>query len=198
MEIKIENAKAALKTADESVKKVLLALLPELKGTGAQAVENRPITERVKTFEDACRELGEDHPFVLAYQNTILRDPEVAEDNRDILAYLKLRIITAALNEGWEPQFTEDEVRWYLWFTLWTEEELSKKSDEWKTGRNIVSADDYSGDYAGFAPAFSGVAPSDTYTSFCSRLCFKSEALATYCGKHFISLWADFNLIRKK
>ena len=33
MEIKIENAKAALKTADESVKKVLLALLPELKET---------------------------------------------------------------------------------------------------------------------------------------------------------------------
>lgn len=28
MEIKIENAKAALKTADESVKKVLLALFP--------------------------------------------------------------------------------------------------------------------------------------------------------------------------
>ena len=198
MEINIENAKAALETADESVKKVLLALLPELKETEAQTVENRPITERVKTFEDACRELGEDHPFVLAYQNTNLRDPEVAEDNRDILAYLKLRIITAALNEGWEPQFTEDEVRWYLWFTLWTEEELSKKSDEWKADRHIISADDYSGYYAGFAPAFSGVTPSDPYTSFCYRLCFKSEALATYCGKQFISLWADFNLIRKK
>ena len=197
MEIKIENAKAALKTADESVKKVLLALLPELKETEAQTAANRPITERVKTFEDACRELGEDHPFVLAYQNTNLRDPEVAEENRDILAYMKLRIIAAALNEGWKPQFTEDEVRWYLWFTLWTEEELSKKSDEWKADRNIVSADDYSGDYAGFASAFSGVAPSDTYMSFCYRLCFKSEALATYCGQQFIKLWADFNMIKK-
>ena len=124
MEIKIENAKAALKTADESVKKVLLALLPELKETEAQTAANRPITERVKTFEDACRELGEDHPVVLAYQNTNLRDPEVAEENRDILAYMKLRIIAAALNEGWKPQFTEDEWRWYPWFTLWTEEEL--------------------------------------------------------------------------
>lgn len=47
MEIKIENAKAALKTADESVKKVLLALLPELKETEAQTAANRPITERV-------------------------------------------------------------------------------------------------------------------------------------------------------
>lgn len=159
MEIKIENAKAALKTADESVKKVLLALLPELKETEAQTDANRPITERVKTFEDACRELGEDHPFVLAYQNTNLRDPEVAEENRDILAYMKLRIIAAALNEGWKPQFTEDEWRWYPWFTLWTEEELSEKSDEWKADRHLISTGDYSGDFAGFAFVSTRITP---------------------------------------
>lgn len=197
MEIKIENAKAALKTADESVKKVLLALLPELKETEAQTAANRPITERVKTFEDACRELGEDHPFVLAYQNTNLRDPEVADENRDILAYMKLRIIAAALNEGWEPLFTEDEWRWYPWFTLWREEELSEKSEEWKAARHLISTGDYSGDYAGFAYAGSDGAPSGTNAYFGSRLCFKSEAIATYCGKQFISLWADFNLIKK-
>ena len=197
MEIKIENAKAALKTADESVKKVLLALLPELNETEAQTAANRPITERVKTFEDACRELGADHPFVLAYQNTNLRDPEVAEANRDILVYMKLRIIAAALNEGWEPEFTEDEWRWYPWFTLWTEEELSEKSDEWKADRHLISTGDYSGDWAGFAFANSNDAPSYTTTNFGSRLCFKSEALATYCGKQFISLWADFNMIKK-
>lgn len=197
MEIKIENAKAALKTADESVKKVLLALLPELNETEAQTAANRPITERVKTFEDACRELGADHPFVLAYQNTNLRDPEVAEENRDILAYMKLRIIAAALNEGWEPQFTEDEERWYPWFTLWTEEELSEMRDEWKADRHLISTGDYSGDWAGFAYADSYDAPSYTNAGFGSRLCFKSGALATYCGKQFISLWADFNLIKK-
>ena len=160
-------------------------------------VDNRPVTERIKTFEDACRELGEDHPFVLAYQNTNLRDTEVAEENRDILAYMKLRIIAAALNEGWEPQFTEDEWRWYPWFTLWTEEELSEKSDEWKADRHLISTGDYSGDCAGFAYAYSLSAPSSTGTDVGSRLCFKSEALATYCGKQFISLWADFNLIKK-
>lgn len=197
MEIKIENAKAALKAADESVKKVLLALLPELKETEAQTAANRPITERVKTLEDACRELGEDHPFVLAYQNTNLLDPEVAEENRDILAYMKLRIIAAALNDGWKPQFTEDEERWYPWFTLWTEEELSEKSNEWKADRHLISTGDYSGDWAGFAYAYSVNAPSVAITDFGSRLCFKSEALATYCGKQFISLWADFNMIKK-
>ena len=198
MEIKIENAKAALKTADESVKKVLLALLPELKETEAQTAANRPIIERVKTFEDACRELGEDHPFVLAYQNTNLRDPEVAEENRDILAYMKLRIIAAALNEGWEPQFTEDEWRWYPWFTLWTEEELSEKSEEWKTYHALrMIGDRYHSDYGGLASAFSFSAPSNSGAYFGSRLCLKSEALATYCGTQFIDIWADFILINR-
>lgn len=196
MEIKIENAKAALRTADESVKKVLLALLPELKETKAQTVSNRPITERVKTFEDACRELGEDNHLVEQYR-VIEENADFTSDGHDIFAYLKLRIIAAALNEGWEPQFTEDEWRWYPWFTLWTEEELSEKSEEWKADRHLISTGDNSGDYAGFAFASTSTVPSGTITSIGSRLCFKSEALATYCGKQFISLWADFNLIKK-
>lgn len=196
MEIKIENAKAALKTADESVKKVLLALLPELKETEAQTAVNRPITERVKTFEDACRELGEDNHLVEQYR-VIEENADFTSDGHDIFTYLKLRIIAAALNEGWEPQFTEDEWRWYPLFTLLTEEELSELSEEWKADQHLISTGDYSGDYAGFAYAYSDSAPSDTTTYFGSRLCFKSEALATYCGKQFISLWADFNMIKK-
>ena len=191
MEIKIENAKAALKTADESVKKVLLALLPELNETEAQTVANRPIIERVKTFEDACRELGEDNLFVEQY-HAIVKSGNFTSDGHDIFTYLKLRIIAAALNEGWKPQFTEDEKRWYPWFTLWTEEELSEKSDEWKADRHLISTGDYSRDWAGFAFSTSG-----SGAVFDSRLCFKSEALATYCGQQFIKLWADFNMIKK-
>lgn len=191
MEIKLENAQAAFNTADESVKKVLLALLPELKETEAQTAANRPITERVKTFEDACREIGVEPDTVQAqWEETGLTMP-------DEVAYQKLRIIAAALNEGWQPEFTENEWRWYPWFTLWTEEELSEKSDEWKADRVLISTEDYSGDYAGFAFSGSNDAPSGTNANFGSRLCFKSKALATYCGKQFISLWADFNLIKK-
>ena len=191
MEIKIENAKAAFNISDESVKKVLLALLPELKETEAQTAANRPITERVKTFEDACRETGVDPDTVQAqWEQAGLTKP-------DEVAYQKLRIIAAALNEGWQPEFTEDEWRWYPWFTLWTEEELSQKDDEWKADHALISTEDYSGSYAGFAYAYSYYAPSYANAYFGSRLCFKSEALATYCGKQFISLWADFNLIKK-
>lgn len=196
MEIKIENAKAALKTADESVKKVLLALLPELKETEAPRAANRPIIERVKTFEDACRELGEDNHLVEQYR-VIEENAVFTSDGNDIFTYLKLRIIVAALNEGWEPQFTEDEERWYPWFTLWTEEELSGRSDEWKATLHLLSTGDYSGDYMGFASSGSAYPPSSAPSHFGSRLCFKSEALATYCGKQFISLWADFNMIKK-
>lgn len=162
---------------------------------GEDTFKPKDITERVKTFEDACRELGEEHPFVSAYTAWIKH--EEFDDQEDILAYMKLRIICTALNEGWEPQFTEDEWRYYPWNILWTEEELSEKSDEWKTDRHLISTGEYQTDYAGLACADSDIAPSSTLASIGSRLCLKSDTLAVYCGKQFINIWADFYLIRK-
>jgi hypothetical protein len=162
---------------------------------GEDTFKPKDITERVKTFEDACRELGEEHPFVSAYTAWIKH--EEFDDQEDILAYMKLRIICAALNEGWEPQFTEDEWRYYPWNILWTEEELSEKSDEWKTDRHLISTGEYQTDYAGLAYAYSSNAPSTTNADLGSRLCLKSDTLAVYCGKQFINIWADFYLIRK-
>lgn len=194
MEINIENAKAAFNTADENVKQVLLALLPELKEETAQKADNRPITERVKTFEDACRVLGDNHQFVSEWSVV----SEITNISPDLRAFFKLRIICAALNEGWEPRFTDDEWRYYPWLLLWTEEELSEKSEEWKTDRHLISTGDYqTEDFAGLAYARSAYAPSIAFAYFGSRLCLKSDTLAVYCGKQFISLWADFFLIRR-
>lgn len=195
MEIKKEDAIAAYNAADENTKKVLLTLLPELNET----VNRKDITERVKTFEDAVEVLGKDHPLVLHYSFNFNEEGDWNDDGymNDFEAYLKLRIICAALNEGWEPEFTRGEKRWYPWFTLWTEEELSHMSAEWKADRHLISIDDYSDGYEGFASADSSYIPSITDSTLGSRLCLKSEALATYCGKQFINLWADFNLIRK-
>lgn len=164
---------------------------------GEETFKPKDIMERVKTFEDACRELGEDHPFVRSYNGYANNIHENNKNDTDILAYLKLRIICAALNEGWEPLFTEDEWRYYPWFTLWTEDELSEKSDEWKTDRHLISTGEYQTDYAGLAFANSISAPSDAYANIGSRLCLKSDTLAVYCGKQFINIWADFCLIRK-
>lgn len=153
MEIKIENAKAALKTADESVKKVLLALLPELKETEAQIAANRPIIERVKTFEDAVAILGDEHPLVAQFR-VIESSFKEADNNLHLFAYARLVIIAAALNEGWEPQFTEEEWRWYPLHYLLTESELAEKSDDWKADRHLIMiGDKYQSEYAGFACA---------------------------------------------
>lgn len=196
MEIDVKNIKAAYETATESERTLLYTLFPDLH-LGEAEKDNRPVTERIKTFDDACKELGNDHPMVLAYQNTNLRDHEVAEDNRDIIAYLKLRIITAALNEGWEPQFTQKEWRLFPWFCLWTDEELEDKSDEWKASHSLIDFGGVKGEWAGFAFAASNVAPSHALAYFGSRLCYQSEALADYSGRQFADLWADFYLIRK-
>lgn len=97
---------------------------------GEDTFKPKDIMERVKTFEDACRELGEDHPFVSAYTAWIKH--EEFDDQEDILAYMKLRIICAALNEGWEPQFTEDEWRYYPWFWLYTQKEINDMDEDEK------------------------------------------------------------------
>lgn len=202
MEIKIENVKAAFNTADESGKKLLLALFPELSSETAQKADKRPVTERIKTFEDACRELGEKHSLVQAYRQ--LLETATCEDymretfGADMVSYMKLRIICAALNEGWEPQFTEDEARWYPWFWLYTQDEINNMDEQEKQDRHLISTGDYETEYAGFAYAYSNNAPSFPHTSVGSRLCLKSEALAVYCGKQFIDLWADFNLVRRR
>lgn len=194
--IKISEQKLleTFKQCDDSQKELLIKLYGKEALTKAMDV-----TARIKTFEDACRELGNGHPMVLAYRNTNLRDPEVIEENRDIIAYMKLRIVTAALNEGWQPKFTQDEWRWYPWFFYRTDEELEDKSDDWKLEHALIDFGEYfQGEWAGFAYASSTSAPSSANAHIGSRLCYQSEALADYSGRQFAALWADFYLIRKK
>ena len=200
MEIKKENIVNAYAKGDNSVKEMLRTMFPDIKFETAQAAENRPVTERIKTFEDACRELGEEHPFVRQWASFVGSsfDEGVDKDNADLYAYYKLRIITAALNEGWQPKFTDDEWRWYPWFYLYTEAELEGKDDEWKQSHTVIATGDYDTEFAGFADAGSGHAPSSTSAYVGSRLCYRSEALADYSGRQFADLWADFNLIRKQ
>lgn len=202
MEIKKENLLKALNTGSDSVKETILAIFPELKEEAAQKADKRPVTERIKTFEDACRELGEEHPLIQAYRQIL--EIATCEDYMketfgvDMVAYLKLRIICAAINEGWEPKFTEDEWRYYPWFYLYTQQELDDMDDDEKQERHMIDTGDYETEYCGFGFANSYGVPSYTLAYFGSRLCLKNSELATYCGKQFISIWADFNLVRRR
>ena len=153
--------------------------------------KSQDVTERIKTFADACRELGSDHPFVKAYDGYVSHIHRHNMNDYDLVAYLQLRIITAALNEGWEPQFTSGERRWYFWYDLITKEQYDKLSAEDKSrvvGRGGVSA--YA--YYGLVFAVAYYASSFSLTSYGSRLAFKSEKLAAYAGRQFAEIYADF------
>lgn len=194
MEIKEANLQSAYNTADENGKQMLRALFPDVRFLNNGNKQKLPITERIKTFNDACYELGEEHPYVQDYLNI---DNGKVSISPDILAYLKLRIICAALNEGWKPKFTEDEWRYYPWFYLYTQQKLYDMDDKEKQERHMVDSGDYETEYCGFGSAHLAYAPSITYAYLGSRLCLKNNKLATYCGKQFIKLWADFNLIKR-
>lgn len=152
-----------------------------------QKVDNRPVTERIKTFTDACNALGDEHPLVKEYLR--VADGNIILD--DLYAYLKLRIIVAALNEGWEPKFTEDEYRYFPWFYFYTKEEYDKLDDEGK-GRCVLRSGVYTNSYVGFVSCFASYDASNSNTSSGSRLAFRTRELAAYAGRQFIEEWANF------
>lgn len=188
IEIQKSNALAAYDAAREagadSTMKVLEALF------GEETFKPKDVTERIKTFEDACKELGIEAGKWLQDRAELGFEP-------DVIAYMKLRIICAALNEGWIPQFISGERRYYPWFWLYTEQEIQDMDEEEKIDRHLTPTGDYRTGYAGFAYALSNHTPSGASAHFGSRLCLKSAALAVYCGKQFIDIWADFSLIRR-
>lgn len=155
-----------------------------------EAKEKKPVTERVKTFDDACKELGIDAEAIQQQW----QDAEITM--LDEVAYQKLRIITAALNEGWEPEFKEDEYRYYPYCILYTKAEIEQKDDEWKDEHNLLlwlgGGTSYHGATCGLASAYSNYAWSDATACLSARLAHKTEELAIYSGKQFTELWANY------
>lgn len=190
-----ENIRAAYEVADESGKKMLCALYPELLSQSTKrAISNRPVIERVKTFDDACHELGETHPLVQALNLFEKNMGENANSMPDVLAFLKLRIVAAALNEGWTPDWNDKQQRkWYPWFYIYSEEEYNNLSEEDKC-RVVGRAHNNASAYGGLVFAYANSASSYSYALSGSRLAFKSKELAKYCGEQFGELWAMFHL----
>ena len=163
---------------------------------GEQFSEALPATERVKTYEDAVWELGNDHPLVEAASSAEWRFTN--SEDKDIIAYLKLRVIVAALNDGWKPQFVPGELRWYPWYELISKDEYDAMSEDEKQERRCVGRSNYNASaYGGLVYSFAGSASSFSSADVGSRLAFKSEALAEYAGKQFAELFANFCFIPK-
>lgn len=146
---------------------------------------NIPIWDRIKTVEDA-----------ITYTGMTLPD-NIDELPLDVQAFLKLRVVCAAYNELKKdeldqfPRFTTNEYRYYPWFLLYTQEEIDRMDKEDRSrvlGRSSNIA------YAGAGVAYSYTYNASSYSSASvgGRLCFKTEEMATECGKRFAKLWGQF------
>jgi hypothetical protein len=146
LQIDKANARKLFSTASPEFKQMLV-------DTFGEKFFQQKITDRVKTFEDACEVLG-------LYRGAVTQD----DDTIDEAAYKKLKVITKALNEGWTPDWSnENQFKWYPYFKM--------------SGFGFSTTD------CGYWSSGTGVG---------SRLCFKSSELAEYAGKQFVSIYQDF------
>ena len=175
--IKRENVLNAYKRASEGQKELLENMF------GKDVFQQKNIMERVKTFEDACEVLGENHTEVKEYRGVVYNNIVIT---KNLIAYLKLRIICEALNEGWKPKFDGEEYRYYPWLWIYTKKEYDELDDDEKKNCRALGRS-HNNAYAdtGVQSSLSG--------AFCSsRLVFKTIELAEYCEKQFIDIWEDY------
>lgn len=169
-------------------------LIKETEKEAELPLKNKDVTERIKTFDDAYNELGSNHPFCKAWDSIYQgNENDDCEDIKDVIAYHKLRIIAAALNEGWKPKFTIEEYRYYPYYSFYTKQEYDSLSDVEKkaccaVGRANNSAN--AGD--GLFFTYVSVTFSNSRAYHGSRLAFKNRELAEYSGKQFIDIYTDF------
>ncbi len=124
------------------------------------------ITEKIKTFEDACSVLGiSPDEFLISYSE------KLSHHSKAFVAHLKLIVITEALNEGWKPDWSNNKWdKYYPWFRMNASSSAGRFSFSHSDNRASASL-------------------------VGSRLCFKSEKLADYAGKQFEELYRDYHVI---
>lgn len=119
-------------------------------------------TKLITSFEEAIEKLG--------LPDSALPDVSKCPTDQQaaITAHAKLLIIVQALNDGWKPDWNnDDEYKYYPW---WDMEKTEDNPSGFGLGR------------VGYGLAVSSVG---------SRLCFQSRALAEHAAEHFIDLYRD-------
>lgn len=148
------NALKAWIEADSKGKKMLENLY------GESVFQNQNVIDRVKTFEDALKETGRpDVPDFSCLPSDMRKYFE---------AQYKMLVITEALNEGWNPDWDDNnERKYYSWFIM------SPSSFAF-----FNSSYDCSAAYAGGG----------------SRLKFKTSELAEYAAIQFVDIWKNIQI----
>lgn len=154
LQIEENKARSIYKTASSELKIML-------EDTFGKEFFSQKVTERIKTYEDACAELG-----ITPINESTLSSNGFTKDE---IAYRKIKTITEALNEGWKPNWNdEDQYKWTPYF--------------------------YPNSSSGFVFRNAGYYCSNADAGDGLRLCFKSDELATYAGKQFTELYKEFIL----
>lgn len=182
IEVSESNLKAAFEVADESTKKVLVALFGNIEPTD----DNKPSLKdykSIRSYEDACKALGE------SVDEETLKKAGVP---KHIIAQMKLELICKALWGGEVkvyPDPDENRIYWYPWFALYNQSEIDGMSD--KERGCLLSASAFNGAHAGFGSLNATYRSSYSYASCGFRLCLDTEEKAEYFGKQFLELWAE-------
>lgn len=124
--------------------------------------------KQIKTFAEACKKLK--------VKTTTLPDVSMLPEKHQkaIVAFYKLTLIAEVLNEGWQPDWSNNnEYKYQPYFGV-----KATKKNKGGTGFSGV-----------------GYVVWDSVTSVGSRLCFKNSELAIYAGEQFSSIYKDFLLI---
>ena len=115
---------------------------------------SKNIFDKVKSYEDALVVLN-------------IKNPITFNNTKDEIAYIKLKIIARALNEGWKPKFGNysGEHKYYCRFR-------------------------FNGNCTRFH--YEGVSCDSGHSSVTNHLAFRNKETADYAGKKFISIWNDY------
>lgn len=116
--------------------------------------------KKIASYEDACRVLN------IQPINEEVFNIFPKEDQRSMLAYHKLTVITRALNNGWKPNWDDQ--------------------NEWKYYPLFRYVN------AGLSFAATNRTAASTLAYIGSRLCFPTSALAKYAAEHFADLYRDY------
>ena len=151
LQIEEQKARRLYKTASQEFKEML-------EDTFWKEFFSEKVTDRVKSYEDACRELNK-----VPINESDMRRKGFTDDE---IVYRKIKTITEALNEGWKADWENgDQKKWIPWFYC------SPSGFVFRSTFYCYSAPD---------------------ASYASRLCLKSDELATYAGKQFVELYRNF------
>ena len=153
-----------------------------------QNMTTEEIIKKVQSFEDACQVLGlaipEGLPELLQPKNAEIVPP-------NIVALMKLQIITAALNQGWTWVPDGETRAYYAWFWFFTQEELDKMDASEKESRHIIPADGFS-KFAGLGSGDSCDAWTYSTADVGARLAYRNGAIARHSARQFIDLWKQY------